>query len=259
MKKQGLKTWIAALAVTGLSLAMSAQAADYEKQFDVSAGGTLDLRTDVGSIKILTHNQSTAKVEVEIEGRDAEDFSVEASTSGNQLNVVGEMEGKKWSRRLNVEFTITLPENFNVEIDTSGGSISIADLTGNVDAQTSGGSIRVGSITGDVELDTSGGSIHTEDIYGALNAHTSGGSIKVRFAQQLTQDAVLNTSGGSITAYLIPDIQVDLDASTSGGRVKTDFDVNGRIKDRSIRGTINGGGPELKLHTSGGGVSVRSL
>lgn len=75
----------------------------------------------------------------------------------------------------------------------------------------------------------------------------------------MTEDASLETSGGSITAYLIKDIQVDINASTGGGSVRTDFDIDGRVKKQSIKGEINGGGPELDLHTSGGSVNIRSL
>jgi hypothetical protein len=242
-----------------MSMTFSAIAADYEKEYAIAPGGKLELETDSGAIRVLTHSGSVAKVEAHIEGEDAEDFSVSSSVSGDTLKVRGTVDGKKWSRHLKVEFIITVPEQFSIDLDTAGGSIEISDLTGNIDARTSGGSIRVGTIKGDVELDTSGGSIKTEEVYGALNAHTSGGSIKATFAEQLKDDAILDTSGGSITAYIIQDAQIDLDASTSGGRVKTDFTVNGRVKKRSIRGEINGGGPTLKLRTSGGSVSVLSL
>ena len=257
-----LHKFITALTTTALLFvgsSFSALAADYEKEFDIAAGGTLNVKTDSGSIKVLTHSSPTAIVEAQIDGRDAEDFVVTSDVSGNVLNVRGEMEGNSWNRHLKVKFVITVPEQFNIELDTSGGSLEISDISGDVNAHTSGGSIRVGTIKGDVELDTSGGSIKTEEIYGALNARTSGGSIKATFAEQLKDDAVLDTSGGSVTAFLIEDIKVDIDASTSGGRVSSDFSVDGKVKKRSIRGEINGGGPKLKLRTSGGSVSIRSL
>jgi hypothetical protein len=62
-----------------------------------------------------------------------------------------------------------------------------------------------------------------------------------------------------LTAYLAKGIAVDVDASTSGGRVRSEFDVDGRVKRTSIRGRINGGGPELKMKTSGGSVSIKEI
>jgi len=259
MKQPLLKNWKSIASVIMLCSAFAVNAEDFERKFDVPAGGKLDLKTDSGSVKVLTHDSDTVLVMVEVNGRDADDFELSTELKGKTVEVVGEMEGRRWSRNLKVEFSVTVPEEFDVDIDTSGGSIRVSDLTGDLNARTSGGSIRVGSVKGEVELNTSGGSIQTEEIYGPLNAHTSGGSIKATFAEQLTEDATLDTSGGSITAYLIPEVKIDLDASTSGGRVKTDFNVDGRIKKQSIRGEINGGGPELQLRTSGGSVKVRSL
>ncbi|MDO6695812.1 hypothetical protein Q4574_21125 [Aliiglaciecola sp. 3_MG-2023] len=77
--------------------------------------------------------------------------------------------------------------------------------------------------------------------------------------KQPNKDAELSTSGGSITAYLLDTLAIDIDASTSGGRVRSEFDVDGRVKKQSIRGEINGGGPTLELHTSGGSVSIKKL
>ena len=48
-----------------------------------------------------------------------------------------------WNNSLRVKFTITVPHKYNIDVDTSGGSININDLTGDVLAQTSGGSIKI--------------------------------------------------------------------------------------------------------------------
>ncbi|HCF78420.1 MAG TPA: hypothetical protein DER52_01875, partial [Glaciecola sp.] len=103
---------------------------------------------------------------------------------------------------------------------------------------------------------TSGGSIEVGEVLGELSARTSGGSIKATFAQQINRNAELKTSGGSIEATLPPQIQVNLKASTSGGRVSSDFLVNGEISKRKVEGEINGGGPKLILHTSGGNIKI---
>lgn len=243
-------------------IALSAHAELTEKTFDVSKGGALYLKTDVGSLDIDTHDEDTVLLEVQTRGDDADKFELSYEVDGADLKVIGEVErsqGWGWNRDLQVKFLLTVPSDYNLDLNTSGGSIRIEDLVGNIDANTSGGSITVGKIHGRVDLHTSGGSIKTKAIHGPLDAHTSGGSINVTFAEQLSESAKLNTSGGSITAYLIEDIKIDIDASTSGGRVRSEFDVDGRVKKKSVRGEINGGGPKLKLHTSGGSISIKSL
>ncbi|GAA0860251.1 DUF4097 family beta strand repeat-containing protein [Aliiglaciecola litoralis] len=253
---------ITLLSTIVLLASLTVSAETLKQTFKVTEGGDLYLRTDVGRLVIDTHNSDEVLLEVDIKNDEDDKFELTHDVDGNRVNIYGKLERNKswgWDNRLKVEFRVTVPKQFNIELYTSGGSIDIEDLNGNVDAHTSGGSIEVGDIRGNVKLKTSGGSISTESIYGEIDAHTSGGSIRVTMAKQPTQDAELSTSGGSIKAYLLEDIKIDIDASTGGGRVRSDFDVDGRVKKQSIRGEINGGGPRLELHTSGGSVSIKKL
>ena len=250
----------AVLTYSILLFSTSVFAETFKETFDVKLGGQLVIETDVGSINIETHDQATVEMRVKVEHRKGDKFSYRHELIDGNLTVIGEIEHKQnWVRNLKVEFELLIPENYNVKLNTSGGSLSIEDLTGDLNARTSGGSINVGNIIGDVKLRTSGGSIKTDNISGDLNAHTSGGSINVTIDKQLKDDAKLTTSGGSITAYLMSDIKVDLKASTSGGRVKSDFDIDGKVKKMSVKGSINGGGPKLTLNTSGGSIKIKEI
>ncbi|MEW9797848.1 DUF4097 family beta strand repeat-containing protein [Alteromonas sp. CYL-A6] len=250
------------LLLAGLLITPAALAKRIERSFSATPGDQLVIRTQVGSIDVETHNSDEILVDIRLEGDGEDDITVRFEEGSDGLTIIGERNDDagwwngNWTK---AEFTVTVPAQYNVDVDTAGGSISVADLTGNIDARTSGGSIRVGNVTGDVDLQTSGGSIRTDDIYGEIDAHTSGGSINVTFARQPEQDATLKTSGGTIRARFPADVRMDLDASTSGGRVSTEFDIDGNVKKRSIRGRVNGGGPEITLRTSGGSVSVDKI
>lgn len=195
------------------------------------------------------------------------------------------------------EYVVTVPARFHVKLNTSGGSIKttnlegntrintsggtlgMADLRGTIQANTSGGSIRLsnchggtivntsgGSIkaengSGDLKLNTSGGSITVDAHDGNVNGRTSGGSIKVIMLSQPTAPCTLATSGGSVTAILPADVAIDLDASTSGGSVYSSFpdaQVDPKKKTRLVA-PINGGGPTLRLKTSGGNISIKQM
>lgn len=241
-----------------MSISTMTHADTITQQYSVAANEQLLLRTDTGSINVRTHNNNTVDIEVEVEGPNSDAFKLTFEQSSTGVDVKGELDKHdwSWSSRLRVKFYIYVPSEFNLDLITAGGSIAIDDLFGNVEARTSGGSISLGDITGNVDIHTSGGSINVDSVYGDIDANTSGGSINVSFAKQITQDATLTTSGGSITATLPEDINIDLSASTSGGSVKSEFDVSGHIKKRSIKGTINNGGPKLTLRTSGGSVRI---
>ncbi len=238
------------------------QAKSYNKELNVAAGGTLKLETDVGAIDINTHAKDTVLVNVEISGKDEDKMRVDINKSGDNVTIDGDLDRSGFgfgSTSIRVTYKITLPENYSINLDTSGGSIEIEDLKGKVDAHTSGGSISVEDVEGDVNIKTSGGSLDLENIIGKINAKTSGGSIKLKLPTNPIQDTNVKTAGGSITAYLAKDVAVDVSAKTSGGRVSSEFPVDGDIEKRSIKGTINGGGAKLNLKTSGGSVRIKEI
>lgn len=242
------------------SYSLIANADTLTQTYQVSEGETLYIKTDVGSIDVRTHSSESVDIEVELDGPDADDFTVRFEQNSKGVSIYGDKEDGNWgwgNYHVKAKFYITVPENYNLDLNTAGGSIKVEDLEGEVDAQTSGGSISLGDIVGDVDVHTSGGSIKVDSVYGEIDANTSGGSIRVEFKKQINKDATLSTSGGSVTAILPEDIAIDIDASTSGGKVRSEFDVDGSVKKRSIRGEINGGGPELTLRTSGGSVKIK--
>ncbi|WP_414661365.1 DUF4097 family beta strand repeat-containing protein [Horticoccus sp. 23ND18S-11] len=149
-----------------------------------------------------------------------------------------------------------------VDAHTSGGAITLAAARGRVELKTSGGNIAVGDVQGPAELSTSGGGIKVDNVAGALNAHTSGGSIRAGITGPIKEACTLSTSGGSVTVSVDKSAAFQLDASTSGGGVDASgltITLESTKRDRSrLAGAVNGGGPLLKLRSSGGGISVRA-
>ena len=166
----------------------------------------------------------------------------------------------------------------SLEVETSGGAIRVAAAGGAVTATTSGGAIALGPTGGDIEARTSGGSIRIEEAgahvaartsggsiavsaAGPIEARTSGGAIRATFRQQPDGDSDLRTSGGDIEVLLPEGVAVDIDAKTSGGRVVADVPVTveGTFERSALRGAIGGGGPHLRLRTSGGSIVLQPL
>jgi hypothetical protein len=201
-------------------------------------------------------------------------FSASVSTSGGGISITrlkGEVTAHTsggWLRFDRIEgpingstsgggITITGAKGKSV-VRTSGGPIHVSDSDGDVDASTSGGPIAIDGVSGDVKARTSGGWIDARDIAGAIDASTSGGPVTASLRAQPQHECHLYTSGGNISLSLANHIHVNLDASSSGGWVSTDFDVpyQGDRRLHELRTPINGGGPVLYLHTSGGWINV---
>jgi hypothetical protein len=150
-----------------------------------------------------------------------------------------------------------------VDAHTSGGSVSLDGATGEVKLGTSGGNITVGRVDGPANLATSGGGIKIESVVGELHANTSGGSIRAGISGPLKGDCVLSTSGGSVRVTVEKAAAFQLDASTSGGSVDAGgititLEKSNRSRSQLV-GSVNGGGPLLKLRSSGGSIEVRPM
>lgn len=149
----------------------------------------------------------------------------------------------------------------SVEARTSGGDVSLERANGPVKLSTSGGNLNVGTVAAEADLSTSGGSIRIDSVAGSLRAHTSGGNIRAGFAGPLRDNCSLTTSGGSVKVTVEKTAAFRLDASTSGGTVDAEgltitLEKSNRGRTQ-LTGAVNGGGPQLKLRSSGGDIVVR--
>jgi len=273
------------------------------QSFEVASGGLLKVRAERGSVEVSSGSSGQVQVEIVPRGWDLDalqdDFKISFDQTGNEVLV--EIERKSslnsWFNFGGKGFVIyaTVPFEFNVDLVTSGGHISVADLRGevrtatsggglkfgqiegsiwgktsgggiqlsecdgNVDIATSGGGIEIGEVDGTLKAHTSGGSIKIENVAGSIDAKTSGGSIQAALLNQPEGDCYLGTSGGNVTVELASDLRFDVDAKTSGGQVRTDLpmSVRGTISKTKVQGEINGGGPKLVLRTSGGNIRIK--
>jgi DUF4097 and DUF4098 domain-containing protein YvlB len=146
-----------------------------------------------------------------------------------------------------------------IKIDTSGGGIEVAGGGGSLHGETSGGGVTVKNFRGPASVETSGGGITLENIGGTVHGETSGGPINAVLPSPIPGDVKLETSGGGVTVKVPADAAFNLDAETSGGSVTCDLPITiqGKKEHGELKGAVNGGGPTVKLESSGGGIHVK--
>lgn len=177
------------------------------------------------------------------------DGSVRADTAGGSI-VIGRVAGPVRADTAGGGIEIEACRE-EVNADTAGGSIRLGEMQGRVRADTAGGSIRIDVSRGAVNASTAGGSISLRAASGAVDASTSGGSVEVVFVGQPDDDSDLSTSGGGVTAVIAEGLRFDIDAR-SGSRVKSEFSLeDAQSSEDRLRGRLNGGGPRLRLSSSG--------
>ena len=222
------------------------------------------------------------------------DYTIDISQSANSVSALAKMNvAKRYNfkdKNHHISFKVFVPKHISSNLHTSGGAIHVEGIEGEQEVKTSGGNLTFKNINGKMEARTSGGNIKVDQYKGALNARTSGGSIKLSDAKGdlnvHTSGGNINienasgsveafTSGGSINASLLT-LDKQLKLRTSGGNIKAvlpqglglDLDlkgdkVNARLqnfsgqadKDR-VKGSMNGGGVEVVMSTSGGNISL---
>jgi TonB family protein len=161
-----------------------------------------------------------------------------------------------------VQFTITVPLSFNLDITTGAGDIETSDVGGRVSLVTQGGAITTGSIglmshpfSGSerptAKIETDGGPITLKDVKGDVDAFTAGGHIIVA---NIDGNAKLRTGGGHIRATRI---KGTASLETEGGNIAVG-EAGSFVSVRTGGGQIDFGEARGSVHaqTGGGGIRV---
>ncbi|MGA2987051.1 MAG: DUF4097 family beta strand repeat-containing protein [Terriglobia bacterium] len=152
-----------------------------------------------------------------------------------------------------VHFQITVPQRYNLDVETQGGDISVESrLEGEARLTTAGGDVRTGDVTGAVRIETAGGSIQLGRIGSDLLARTAGGAIHVG---DVKGDARIETSGGEIVTG---EVAGALKAETAGGDIVVGG-AAGQVQARTAGGQIQMGptGGSVRAETAGGSILLQ--
>jgi len=181
---------------------------------------------------------------------------------------------------------LTQPGGFGVEERDNEMSVSSAfnreiNLAVEVPTRTKlrvsivNGGVTVDSVDSEIEINTVDGAITLTNVGGSVVAHAVDGNITATVARVAPQAPMAFTSlNGDIDVSLPAAVKTNLRLRSDQGDVFTDFDVqviasasanqtqrNGRgvriDVNRSIYGTVNGGGPDFELRTFDGNIYVR--
>jgi len=227
-----------------------------------------EVQTSGGSIWVTGVNSAAeTKVEVyissnmgrenslskeEIEKR-LQKYDLNVSVSNNKLTAIAKSKERDmdWNRGLSISFKVFVLKNSSTDLTTSGGSISLNNLSGKLKFSTSGGSLDLDNVGGTVDGRTSGGSIDVRNSKDDIDLSTSGGSIDAKNCEGKLR---LSTSGGSLD---LKDLKGDIRATTSGGGIHGS-DIEGELIAHTSGGSIHFSdlSCSLETSTSGGNIDV---
>ncbi|WP_422350162.1 DUF4097 family beta strand repeat-containing protein [Flagellimonas sp.] len=180
-------------------------------------------------------------------------LNIGAEEKDNVVHVINE----QWNKATHLH--VKVPKAFSVKLST-----------------VNDGDISVKGISGEMEITNVNGEIVLEGVSGSATADTVNGDVKVDF-QSITQDAnmAFSSLNGDLDITFPNSLKANVKAKTDMGDIYTDFDMkvaanqpevnqnssSGTYKvkiEQWVRGTINGGGPEMLFKTFNGDILIKS-
>lgn len=157
----------------------------------------------------------------------------------------------------------------SVTAQASGGIIEVRQAGGPVTAEVSDGGIQVASAA-NIRCELASGAIRLRNVSGALRATTGIGTVLADLLSGAAfQDSILNTGRGDVIVTIPSNASLRIWAQTDpacrGGRIVSDFpEIRPRpaadalcVKPVVAEGSLNGGGPVLRVSAAGGAVYLR--
>jgi DUF4097 and DUF4098 domain-containing protein YvlB len=228
----------------------------------LSAAKNLHIKVDIGSVRVVGGSQqginyvvhSKAYVSSEDKARrQFDNYKISAYVRGDTAWIVGEWQGER-PRKFSGDFVVNVPSAMDlVKVETEGGSVTGATISGRMEAQSGGGSIKLEDIGGVITAETGGGSIDVGSAGGDVNLRTGGGSIKVASAK-----GKISAESGGGSVMVVSGLQGAI-LETGGGNIQVER-CNGHLRATTGGGSIDAGdiaGP-AEFETGGGSIRLAS-
>jgi uncharacterized protein with PhoU and TrkA domain len=227
-----------------------------------------------GDVTIQSAERDDVAVEVTRRAEsqaDIERIGVESSGGGDsplRLAVVREddIDGA-------VDLAITVPEGVPVErvvtvngqidaegvtvaaVETTNGSVTVTDATGDLRVETTNGSVTVERVDGFVDASTTNGSVTVRDAAGVDGIETKAGSIDAEVAA-IRADTTIQSRVGSVEILAAAGLDADVSLKTNLGSIAApvfDTDASG-VGKVTTGGTVGDGGDRLRVETRAGKI-----
>jgi hypothetical protein len=232
---------------------------DFHWQGSLKAGQTLEIVNRNGDIEASIASGDGARVEGTRRGNDndREPFIevVEYSDAVTICAVYAKVkepgrchrggvssESISWGgHRAKITFNVQVPHGVRFNALTTNGSVHGRNLESVVNAATT---------NGNVEVSTSEWA----------SAKTTNGGLRVSMGNaKWSGELELKTTNGSVDVTLPSSAEFSVDAATTNGGIHSDFPitVHGRFSSKDLSGTVGGGGRDLKVATTNGGIELK--
>jgi len=246
----------AAAALSACNIDISNQAegrSEWRKDYTLAAGGTLEIKNTNGVIevdpsdgdKVSITAEKIAKAGTDAEAKQAAEaieiketvsgssIVLDATTSSSGINL---MSGSR-----QVKFHVRAPKGTRLILSATNADMNVRDMTG------------------ELKLTATNGRIQGKNLEGSTRAETTNGVINLDFNAIGADGISLEATNGKIDLAIPKSGKARINTRVTNGAINTDnlsLDVSEQSRKR-LTGTLNGGGPEIRIETTNGAISLR--
>lgn len=280
-----------------LMLALAISAAPQQSTdttFAVDARGRLDLENRDGNVLVRSWERSAVRIRAEHGPGvvlDIDDVGSVVRVEPDRRRGSGSGNGRN-----RVDFEITVPRAFAVNVDAHNGDVVLENIGGSVEVETLNGNIVLRGGTGRISLESMSGEIIVDGARGAVHAETMNRGIRItRTEGDIEAEAVngaiqmsdiqssnvhaesvnggvhydgvirpggrytLSTHNGPITMTVPESADAAFSVVTHSGSIQTDFTVQltSLNSRRSISFRIGDGSARVELESFNGSIRLR--
>ena len=228
------------------------ETAKWEKTYQLAEGGRVEIRNVNGKITVEPSTGNTVEV---VAVKSARGATVEAARA--ELGRI-EITEQASSAAVRIETKVARGERW-----FGGGTQVTYTVRVPASAETTfvtvNGGVHVTGVNGKTTLETTNGGVVGRNIGGAVEASTTNGGVDLEVTRVAEGGVKMSCTNGGLSLALPADAKASIRASVTNGGIDTgslELSTTESSRRRLV-GTLNGGGPQISIQGTNGGVTLR--
>lgn len=253
------------LSVLMAALGLTALAQDFQRNFNLGAGGSVNVRNISGNVVVNGYDGQAIVVTATKQGRDRDRVNIEDRSTGNMVDVRVDYPDRCNNCDVEIHFDVKVPRGIAYKFNSFSsvsGDVSVTGVTGDLSAKTVSGETTVNNVSGSVNASSVSGDVHVGKVEGIVSAKSTSGDVEVEILslEGAANSMEFSSISGDVLVRLPGNLDADVKLSTMSGGLKTDFPLT--IEEskygtgRKANGKIGNGSRSLKISTISGDVSL---
>jgi hypothetical protein len=225
---------------------------EWTHTYPLTAGGQVRIGNTNGKVDIEGVDGSTVEIRAERIARGVTDtaarellprIEIKEDIRPDRVSVeTARMSGIMFGASFEVRYHVRAPKNAAVDASNTNGLVTVSGMSGKVVAHTTNG-----GVTG-------------KGLSGGVDARATNGGVNIELASVGSDRIALRTTNGGVTLTVPESAKADVSATCTNGGISVSgvkMEVSEQSR-RHLEGKLNGGGTPIELHTTNGGVRLRS-